>query len=172
MLTNRIIRLLPVVLLIALCAGNAIAPAQAKPKLQSATLIKLYKKHCLADLNELKSKLQAGGIKIKGSKVDASKSSELSCPFDADNPTMKQLANAKWIADTDSFIVKVGVKAYVAGARQGMAASMQQAHVLELLAQAPKTGLSKEELLIIGRIMRAAAFTEAHVEAAQAAYKK
>jgi hypothetical protein len=172
MTENRTIRFCAAVFALLICAGNTSAPALAKPKLQSATLIQLYKKHCLADLKELQGRLRAGKIMTRGTGTEAYKSAELACPFNKENPTIKQLGNARWVAETDGFVAKAGVKTYVIGARQAMAVSMKQSRVLEILARAPKAGLSEDELKVIGNIMRASAFTEANIEAVFLAYQK
>jgi hypothetical protein len=156
-------------LLLSVCAT---LPAQAKPKLQSATLIKFYKKHCLAELRELQGRLRAGKILIAGTTQEAYRSADLACPFDPSNPTMKQLANPQWIAQTDTYINKVGLKAYLLSSGQTMAVSMKQSHVLETLAHAPKTGLTNEDMLVLGITVRSVAFTKAHMEAAALTYKK
>lgn len=147
-------------------------PADAKPKLQSATIIQLYKKRCLAELKDLQGRLRSAKIMIRGTSKEAYKSPELACPFDKKNPTMKQLGNAKWIAQTDDYVSNVGIKAYILGSRQTMAMSMKQSGVLEILARAPKTGLTPQDLIVLGITMRASAFTEAHIEAVVLTYRK
>ncbi len=120
----------------------------------------------------MRKRLMAAKIKNRETGEPAALSKQLSCQIEEQNPIIKKLRSAKWVDDTNTFIGSAGVETYVQGTRRAMAESMRRSHVVEMLKQAPKTGLSQEDLLILGRIIREVAFAEAHVRAALALKKK
>jgi hypothetical protein len=157
----------------AMILGTALAaPAAAQGKITSKMLVGFYRQECLENMKGLKARLSKEKVKVAGSQTPAAASSELACAFDAANPTIRKLNDKAWVAETDAFIRKEGVDAYVAGALKTMAINVAGAGIDKILADARKKGLTGDELHLLGQMTRAMAFTEAHVLAARKAYGK
>lgn len=148
------------------------AGAQAAEKFTSKLVVSLYKKECAENMKALKERLKRDKVAIAGTKSFAATSPELACNFAADNPTMKKLNDAAWIAETAAFIRKAGVKNYAIGARAVTANAMAKGGIVQLLELAKKKGLTPVEISVLGQMTRAAAFTEAHIKAAEQAFGK
>ena len=146
--------------------------AEAAPKFTSKLVISLYKKECAENIKALKARLKRDKVVIAGTKSQAASSPELACNFAADNPTMKKLNDEAWVAETAAFIKKAGVKNYTLGARAATANAMAKGGVVKLLSLAKTEGLTPVEISVLGQMTRAAAFTEAHIKAAEQAFGK
>jgi hypothetical protein len=159
--------------LVLLMAVALAAPADAAAvKFNSKLLISHYKKACNANIAALKARLKKEKVMIHGSRSQAATSPELACNFAADNPTMKKLNDEAWVAETAAYIAKVGVARYAVGARAATAEAMAKGGIVQLLAKARVEGLTPVEISVIGQMTRAAAFTEAHIQAAEKAFGK
>ncbi len=145
---------------------------EAAPKFTSKLIISLYKKECAENIKALKERLKRDKVMIAGTKSQSSSSPELACNFAADNPTMKKLNDKAWVAETEAFIKKAGVKNYTLGARAATANAMVKGGVVKLLSLAKTKGLTPVEISVLGQMTRAAAFTEAHIKAAEQAFGK
>jgi hypothetical protein len=157
---------------VALGAALLATPADAEPKITSKLLVAFYKQQCVENIKGLKARLTTEKVKIAGSKSPAASSEELTCAFDAANPTIRKLNDKAWVAETDAFIRKQGLEVYARGAMKTMAINIAGSGIDKLLAEAKSKGLTKQQLQLIGQMTRAMAFTEAHVMAAQKAYGK
>lgn len=146
--------------------------AEAAAKFTSKLVISLYKKECTENIKALKDRLKRDKVVIAGTKSLAASSPELACNFAADNPTMKKLNDTAWVAETEAFIRKAGVKNYAVGARAATANAMAKGGVVALLDLAKTKGLTPVEISVLGQMTRAAAFTEAHIKAAEQAFGK
>jgi hypothetical protein len=144
----------------------AATPALAAVKLSPKQLVKNYRTECVSNMKTLKGMLTAGKVKVKGTKEMAAKSKELFCSFEADNPTIKQINDARWLKAQNEFISKKGVESYVLSTQAVMKKRIMDSRVDEVMARGKKEGLTPVEIAFLGQITRAMAFAEAHVTTA------